>query len=181
MQGFRQLAGIDYKETYAPVANSKVVRLAMAIGAHTDLEIEHVDFTQAFLNAPIDEDIYVAPPEGASKLPPGQAWFLLRALYGCMQSPRCWHKTIKAYLYKAGFVDAGFEGTVFVRKTATSYFLLVLYVDDLLIFHDNAAECIIFKSFLEETFKCTTDGDLNWHLGISYTRDCVAKKIFCDQ
>lgn len=181
VQGFRQRAGINYKETYAPVANSTVVRLAMAIGAHTDLEIEHVDFTQAFFKAPIEEEIYVSPPPGAPPLPPGQAWFLLRALYGCMQSPLAWHKTIHKHLLGAGFHDAGFEGTVYVRKTETSYFLLVLYVDDLLIFYDNANECVEFKKYLADRYKCTDEGNLSWHFGISYMRDRPAKKIFCDQ
>lgn len=68
VQGFRQRSGIDYCLTYAPVANATVVRVALAIGAYLDLDIKHIDFTQAFLNASLDEDLYVTPPPGAPQI-----------------------------------------------------------------------------------------------------------------
>eukprot|EP00961_Rhodomonas_salina_P215069 2904817-Rhodomonas_salina.1 len=111
VQGFRQTQGVDYCMSYAPVANATVVRVALAIGAYLDLDIEHVDFTQAFLNASLDEELYVSPPPGAPSLPPGKAWKLLLALYGTIQAPRVWHLEVKCHINTWGFQDAGFEGT----------------------------------------------------------------------
>eukprot|EP00961_Rhodomonas_salina_P127207 1714899-Rhodomonas_salina.1 len=158
--------------SYAPVANATVVRVALAIGAYLDLDIEHVDFTQAFLNASLAEELYVSPPPGAPPLPPGKAWRLLRALYGTIQAPRAWHLEVKQHINAWGFQDAGFEGTVYVKQEADgTYMMLVLYVDDLLIFHNNKAKSEEFKDYLRQKYKLTDEGDLKWHLGIRYARD----------
>eukprot|EP00961_Rhodomonas_salina_P163737 2205452-Rhodomonas_salina.1 len=152
VQGFRQRQGMDYSMSYAPVANATVVRVALAIRAYLDLDIKHVDFTQAFLNASLDEELYVSPPPGAPSLSPGKAWRLLCTLYCTIQAPRAWHLEVKSQINSWGFQDAGFEGTVYIKQEEDcTYMMLVLYVDDLLlIFHNNKAKSEEFKDYLSQ-------------------------------
>lgn len=113
VQGFRQKPGVDYGEKYAPVANAAVVRLALAIGAYLDLEINHINFTQAFLQAPMTDELYVSPPRGTPQLPPGKAWRLARALYGTIQAPKAWSDKVTKSILDYGFCAAGNEGSLF--------------------------------------------------------------------
>eukprot|EP00961_Rhodomonas_salina_P111906 1506098-Rhodomonas_salina.2 len=182
VQGFRHRQGLDYGMSYAPVANATVVRVALAIGAYLDLDIEHVDFTQAFLNASLNKELYVSLPPGAPLLPPCKAWRLLLALYGTIQAPRAWHLEVKRHINTWGFQDAGFEGTVYIKQEEDgTYMMLVLYVNDLLIFHNNKAKSEDFKDYLHQKYKLTDEGDLKWHLGICYALDRENKVIYCNQ
>ena len=83
--GFTQLAGIDFTETYSPVARFTSIRMLLAIAALFCLEVHQMDVETAFLNADLVEEIYVAMPPGYET--PGKVWRLLKALYGLKQSP----------------------------------------------------------------------------------------------
>jgi len=102
-QGFFQVYGADYTDTYSPVARFTSIRSLLAIAAQLGLHIHQMDVDTAFLNAPITEDIWVQIPAGC--LPPGDdgIYKLDRSLYGLTQAPREWNHLINAYLENLGF------------------------------------------------------------------------------
>ena len=99
-QGFHQVEGIDYFETYAPVANIVTVRTALAVAAFKNWELEMMDVDTAFHNAPVDEEIYVAMPPGYEETSAiGRfVYKLRRSLYGLKQAPKNWNSYLNEWL-----------------------------------------------------------------------------------
>ena len=93
VQGFHQREGIDYDETFAPVAKVTTFRLMLALSKVLNLEIHQLDVDSAFLYVDLDEDVYVKPPQGMS-IRDGYILKLLKSLYGLKQAPRNWNKTL---------------------------------------------------------------------------------------
>ncbi len=100
--GCRQMHGVDYNETFAPVVTMTTIRTVLAITAHLDLELKQMDVVTAFLNGDLDEEIYMAVPEG---LKTNATWNkvckLLKSLYGLKQSPRQWYFKMDEFLTKS--------------------------------------------------------------------------------
>ena len=97
VQGFSQREGIDYDETFAPVAKVTTFRLMLALAKVLELEIHQLDVDSAFLYADLDEDVYVKPPPGMD-VKQGYCLKLLKSLYGLKQAPRNWNKNIVDYI-----------------------------------------------------------------------------------
>ena len=88
-KGFKQIAGIDFGETFAPVAKQSTLRLLWTLAAKRNWEVENIDIKTAFLNGDLDEEIYVDMPPGFELS--GKVWKLKKTLYGLKQAPRAWH------------------------------------------------------------------------------------------
>ena len=100
--GYTQLYGLDYWETYAPVSSSRAIRTLLAIAAANNMILHQMDIDTAFLNAPLDEEIYMLPPEG---YPDGDGYVLKlkKSLYGLKQSPRNFNNTLNTTITNLGF------------------------------------------------------------------------------
>ena len=97
-KGFQQQYGIDYNETFAPVVKLKSIKMVLAVAAAMDLELKQLDFDTAFLNATLNEDVYMELPDGVTNHPPGTVCKLIKALYGLKQAPHDWNLDIHKYL-----------------------------------------------------------------------------------
>ena len=133
-QGHRQIEGIDYTKTFAPVVRYDSVRVFLAPSACLRLTIHQMDVNTAFLNSPVDEMVYVL------KLPcfldaqhPDYVWKLRGAMYGLKQAPLLWNQHINATLSKLGFRRHEGEYGLYFKKCPEGLVLVALYVDDLLI------------------------------------------------
>jgi hypothetical protein len=94
-KGYSQVEGVDFNETFAPMAKFTIIRCMLAIGATMDLEIHQMDVKTAFLNGELEEDIYMDQPQGFVQ--DGKKHFvckLKRSLYELKQSPRAWYQHI---------------------------------------------------------------------------------------
>ena len=99
-KGFAQVHGVDFHETFAPVAKFTTIRCILAIGAAMDLEIHQMDVKTAFLNGDLDEDIYMVQPEGfVQQGKQNHVCKLKKSLYGLKQSPRAWYQKIHTFFY----------------------------------------------------------------------------------
>lgn len=172
-QGCYQTFGVDFMDTYAPVARMTTVRFTLALSVLLNLKVSGADFTNAFLNAPLTEDIYVNPPPGCPPLPDGYVYKLQRALYGLKQSPREWNHTLHKFLSDdCDFRQLRTEHCMYIRsddKTG-SYCLICLYVDDLIVSYTHKG---IFDSFLHKVkskFKITYSEELTKTLGFQFDR-----------
>lgn len=134
VRGFLQKEGIDYDETYAPVATQTSFRLLMALSAKFGWPVRQLDVVTAFLNPKIDkEELWVAIPAGTFNVckPFGSPVMRLKkALYGLKQSPRLWWETIDAALYSMSLVRGCYDTNLYY----SSKVVILLYVDNTLIF-----------------------------------------------
>nr|GEZ83083.1 copia protein [Tanacetum cinerariifolium] len=105
--GYSQKEGIDYDETFAPVARIEAIRLILAYAAHKDFTVFQMDVKTAFLNGILKEEMYVGQPSGfVSKQYPNHVYALDKVLYGLKQAPRAWYDVLSQLLIESGFQKA---------------------------------------------------------------------------
>jgi hypothetical protein len=103
-QGYTQVEGLDFGETYAPVARLEAIRFLLAFVAHHDFKLYQMDVKSAFLNGPLFKEVYVEQPPGfEDSKHPNHVYKLRKALYGLKQAPRAWYEYLKDFLLKQGF------------------------------------------------------------------------------
>lgn len=170
-KGFLQKPGVDFGEVFAPVARIETVRLVIAYAHWHNWPMYHLDVKSAFLNGPLDEEVYVAQPPGFEVAGQEEKVFKLRkALYGLKQAPRAWNKRIDGFLQEIGFSKCVSEHGVYIRNETDSDFLLIcLYVDDLLVTGSDKKEIDQIKRRMMEEFEMSDLGKLSYFLGMELT------------
>ncbi len=171
--GHKQVYGVDFTDSYAPVCMSKSNRNILSIAAHKKMELKQLDFETAFLNAKLDEPIYVYPPDGAPSTP-GKCWLLHKALYGLKQAPREWNQEVNSFFNSIGYTPCKADPCVYTKRTnsKTGVIILSLYVDDTILAYDKADEAIWLadKQALSDKYKIKDLGDCDWILNMKITR-----------
>jgi len=116
-QGFCQKEGIDYEETFAPVARLEAIRILLAFAASKGFKLFHMDVKSAFLNGFIEEEVYVRrPPDFENPKHPDRVFKLQKALYGLKQAPRAWYARLKTFLLEQGFEMGSVDKTLFLLR-----------------------------------------------------------------
>ncbi|KAL4387188.1 hypothetical protein GQ457_09G029600 [Hibiscus cannabinus] len=151
VKGYSQEFGVDFTETFAPVARFDTIRLLIALAAHKSWEIYQLDVKSAFLNGYLQEEIFIEQPEGfVKKGCDDKVYLLKKALYGLKQAPRAWYSRIDEYLTRLGFVKSCTEATLYVKEAKGDIIVVSLYVDDLLVTGSNQ---LLIRQFKEEMKK----------------------------
>lgn len=166
-KGYAQKQGIDYEETFSPVARFETVRAVLALAAHLHLPVFQFDVKSAFLNGNLEEEVYVSQPEGfVVSGKEDKVYRLRKALYGLKQAPRAWYSKIDMFFQENGFQRSENEPTLYVKKQGNNEFLVVcLYVDDMI--YMGSSELVNdFKSSMMKNFEMTDLGLLQYFLGI---------------
>ncbi|KAJ9561923.1 hypothetical protein OSB04_007083 [Centaurea solstitialis] len=128
-QGYRQEEGIDYDETFAPVARLEAIRLFLAFAAHMNFKVFQMDIKNAFLNGKLNEEVYVAQPPGfVDPKFPDHVYKLNKTLYGLKQAPRAWYDTLSTFLLSKGFERSKIDSTLFLKKYPKHILLVQIYV-----------------------------------------------------
>ncbi|GJX34776.1 retrovirus-related pol polyprotein from transposon TNT 1-94 [Tanacetum coccineum] len=166
-QGYNQQEGIDYDETYAPVARLESIRILLAYACALDFKLFQMDVKSAFLNGFINEEVYVAQPPGFIDFEkPDHVYKLKKALYGLKQAPKAWYDRLKAFLikheYKMGMVD----NTLFTKKKSSNLIIVQIYVDDIIFRSTCQDECDEFAKIMLDKFEISMMGELNFFLGL---------------
>ena len=171
-QGCYQHFGVDYSDTYAPVARMATLRYVLALACLLHLRTSSCDFTNAFLNAELKEDVYVNAPPGTPPLPEGYVYKLQRALYGLKQSPREWNNTLNAFMTtECGFRQLQSEKCLYIQHYPDgSYMLVCMYVDDLVIAYSHRSMLDAFINKIQSRFKITQTDSLQRTLGFQIER-----------
>ena len=171
-KGFTQTYGVDYEETFSPVADIRAIRILIAIAAYYDYEIWQMDVKTAFLNGRLDEDIYMEQPEGyVDPEFPNGVCKLQRAIYGLKQASRQWNKRFDEEVKRFGFVQNRDEPCVYRKASGDDVVFLVLYVDDILIMGNNIPKLQEVKDYLGSCFSVKDLGEAAYILGIKIYRD----------
>lgn len=177
-RGNRQRYGIDYEETYAPVARYASIRCILALVAHHDLELHQMDVKSAYLNGELHETIYMRQPEGFVQAGKESLVLQLRkSLYGLKQAGRTWNVKMDATLKSHGFTALDADPCIYIRRQHSSLMLLSLYVDDLLIACNRLAELKQFKPQLSREFDMEDLGEASFVLGIEIMRDRASRTL----
>ena len=131
-QGYSQVEGIDYGETFAPVARLESIRLLIAYASHHKFKLQQMDVKSAFLNGPLNELLYVKQPPGFEdpKIP-NHVYKLNKALYGLKQAPRAWYEHLTELLQDRGFEIGKIDPTLLTKRVKGDLFICQLYVDDI--------------------------------------------------
>ncbi|KAI3412713.1 uncharacterized protein J3R85_017059 [Psidium guajava] len=168
-RGFLQEYGIDYEETFAPVAKMTSVRTLLAVASIRNWPLFQLDVKNAFLHGDLQEDIFMQPPPGLAHTP-GQVCHLRRALYGLKQAPRAWFEKFSDAIRSAGFTQSEADHAMFVHTSSTGCTILLLYVDDMIITGDDRAHIEHTKRHLQQHFSMKDLGPLRYFLGLEIAR-----------
>nr|GFB11371.1 retrovirus-related Pol polyprotein from transposon TNT 1-94 [Tanacetum cinerariifolium] len=127
--------GVDFEESFVPVARLEAVRLFIAYAAHKSFTIYQMDVKTAFLYGPLKEEVYVNQPDGfVDPYHIDKVYRLKKALYGLKQAPRAWYDELSKFLLSKGFTKGSIDPTLFITKHRGDILLVQIYVDDWIIF-----------------------------------------------
>ncbi|PKI59273.1 hypothetical protein CRG98_020353 [Punica granatum] len=132
-KGYCQRQGVDYEETFSPVAMLKSIRIMLAIAAHYDYEVWQMDVKTAFLNGHIEEDIFMDQPRGFESKDKSKVCKLKSSIYGLKQASRSWNRRFDEAVKSFGFIKNEDEPCVYKKASGSMIAFLVLYVDDILL------------------------------------------------
>lgn len=177
-KGFSQKHGIDYEETFSPTPNLTSIRVLMQKAAQENLILHTMDVIAAYLNAPIDCEIYMQQPEGyeiQSNDNVKLVYKLQKSLYGLKQSGRNWNKVLHDHLTNMHFVQNQTDHCVYTRENDSEKVFIVIWVDDVIIAASNENVLMDVKKTLASKFKMKDLGRLRHCLGIDFnqTDHCV--------
>uniref|UniRef100_H3H9M9 CCHC-type domain-containing protein n=1 Tax=Phytophthora ramorum TaxID=164328 RepID=H3H9M9_PHYRM len=177
-KGFSQKYGIDYDETFAPVAKFTSIRIVLSLAAKYGLKLHQMDVKTAFLNGVLDEDIYMAQPDGyVDEDHPDHVCKLKRSLYGLKQSPRMWNQTIDDFMLKLGFKKCESDHCIYLKRDGQDMIFVALYVDDLILASSNDELLESTKHALSKRFEMTDLGELEYFLGMEIKNDHGSGKV----
>ncbi|KAJ9542108.1 LOW QUALITY PROTEIN: hypothetical protein OSB04_028614 [Centaurea solstitialis] len=181
-KGFTQTHGIDYDETFSPVAMLKSIRILMAISAYFNYEIWQMDVKTAFLNGKLTEDVYMQQPEGfVDPKNPDKVCKLLKSIYGLKQASRSWNLHFDERIKEFGFAKSEFESCVYTKFSGSTVTFLVLYVDDILLIGNDVLTLQSAKNWLSKCFQMKDLGEAAYILGIKMYRNRSKRLIGLSQ
>jgi hypothetical protein len=163
---YSQVEGLDFDETFAPVARLESIRILLAYTTHHDFKLYQMDIKSAFLNGPIKEEVYVEQPLGfEDEENPNHVYKLHKALYGLKQAIRAWYECLRGFLIENGFRIGKADSTHFTRKMGKDLFVCQIYVDDIIFGSTNASFCEEFSKIMTDRFEMSMMGELKYFLG----------------
>lgn len=175
-QGYSQVPGVDYFDTYAPVATLASIRTVLALAARLDMEIHQIDIKGAYLNGELtdEEVVYMRQPPGFESTEyPTKVCRLQKTLYGLKQSGRRWYqKLVEILVDKIGLTQCDVDQAVFFsRFTPDELIVVVVHVDDCTIAASSMDHITKLKDKIRTHVEITDLGELHWLLGIEVTRN----------
>ena len=170
IRGDHQEEGIDYNETFAPVAKMTSVRCFLSIAEAKGWELHQLDVNNAFLHDDLDEEVYMKLALGYRASTPNKVCKLKKSLYGLKQAPRQWFAKLSSTLCAYGFVKSYADYSLFTYRKGQVFMALLIYVDDIILATNNAHSCQKFKEYLNQCFSIKDLGPLKYFLGIEVAR-----------
>ncbi|WVZ17516.1 hypothetical protein V8G54_010498 [Vigna mungo] len=164
--GNKQEYGLDYDETFAPVAKMTTVRTILALTASKSWPLHQMDVKNAFLHGDLKEEVYITLPGGMSTLSQNTVCKLKRSLYGLKQAPRVWFEKFCSTLFGFSFNKSQYDSSLFLQWTPKGIVILRVYVDDIVVTGSDQDAISRIKQMLNSTFHMKELGHLNYFLGL---------------
>ncbi|KAL5541106.1 hypothetical protein UlMin_043392 [Ulmus minor] len=166
-KGYNQEEGIDYEETFAPVARLEAIRILLAFACYHDFVLFQMDVKSAFLNGFILEEVFVEQPPGFESFDfPNHVYKLKKALYGLKQAPRAWYDRLSKFLLKNEFEMGKVDKTLFIKTKDKDILIVQIYVDDIIFGATNKSLCEDFAKCMHDEFEMSMMGELTYFLGL---------------
>ncbi len=182
VKGFQQKEGIDFDEIFSPVVKMSTIRMVLSIVAAKDLHLEQLDIKTAFLHGDLEEEIYMKQPEGyVVKGKKDWVCRLQKSLYGLKQAPRQWYLKFDQFMLKNEFQRCNGDHCCYFKGLKSSYIILLLYVDDMLVASANMGEIVKLKKQLSQEFSMKDLGEAKKVLGMRISRDRKLKTLKLSQ
>jgi hypothetical protein len=165
-QGYCQVEGIDFGETFAPMARLESICILLAYASHHNFKLQQMDVKSDFLNGPLKELVYVKQPPGFEDPNfPNYVYKIDKALYGLKQAPRAWYEHLRELLLDRGFEVGQIDPTLFTKRVKGELFICQLYVDDIIFGSTNKAFNDEFSKLMTDRFEMSMMGELKFFLG----------------
>ena len=143
---FIQTYGVDYSETFSPVAKLDTIRVLFSIASNLDWPLHQFDVKNTFLHGELQEEVYMeAPPGFTSGFSENKECRLRKALYGLKQFPRAWFGRFTSTMKRFDYRPSNSDHTLFLRRRGRRITCLIIYVDDLIITGDDGEEIANLK------------------------------------
>nr|AFP55546.1 gag-pol polyprotein [Rosa rugosa] len=175
-KGYTQKYGVDYDETFAPVAKINTIRVLLSLAANLDWPLQQFDVKNAFLHGDLHEEVYMDLPPGYGTSTGEQVVCKLKkSLYGLKQSPRAWFGRFTKFMKKIGYRQSNSDHTLFLKHRCGKVTALIIYVDDMVVTGDDIEEIQRLQGQLSSEFEMKDLGNLKYFLGIEVARgkDCI--------
>ncbi|CAI7856587.1 unnamed protein product [Closterium sp. NIES-53] len=181
--GFSQRQGVDYFQTFSPTPKMTTLRVLLHVAAQRDYELHSLDFSTAFLQGSLHEEIWLCRPPGfTGTFLAGTQWSIRRPVYGLRQVPREWHDTLRTTIAALRFAPSTADPSLFLRTdTSLPPFYVLVYVDDLVFATADTKALTLVKLELQKRHTCTELGELRKFLGLQITRDRARRTITLTQ
>ena len=171
-KGFTQTYGIDYQETFAPVAKINSIRVLLSLIVNSNWPLHQLDVKNAFLNGDLEEEVYMSSPPGfEERCGNGRVCRLKKSLYGLKQSPRAWFERFGKVIKRYAYIQSQADHTMFYKHSNDGKIaILIVYVDDIVLTGDDCDELAKLKKKLAEEFEIKDLGALKYFLGMEFAR-----------
>ncbi|CAI7921022.1 unnamed protein product [Closterium sp. NIES-53] len=180
---FSQQQGVDYFHTFSPTPKMTTLRVLLHVAAQRDYELPSLDFSTAFLQGSLHEEIWLRLPLGfTGSFPAGTQWSIRRPVYSLRQAPHEWHDTLRTTLAALGFAPSTADPSLFLcTDTSLLPFYVLVYVDNLVFATADTEALTLVKSELQKRHTCTNMGELRSYLSLQITRDRARHTITLTQ
>ena len=181
-KGFTQREGVDYEATFSPVSSKDSFRVIMALVAHFDMELHHIDVKTAFLNGDLNEEVYMMQPEGFVANDSGKlVCRLKKSIYGLKQASRQWYLKFHSVVTSYGFVENKVDQCIYCKVSGRKFIFLILYVDDILLASSDLGLLHETKRMLSNNFDMKDLGEASFVLGIEIHRNRSCRSLGLSQ
>ncbi|CAI7875017.1 unnamed protein product [Closterium sp. NIES-53] len=182
-RGFSQRQRFDYFQTFSPTPKMTTLWVLLHVAAQRDYQLHSLNFSTAFLQGSLHEEIWLRRPPGfTGSFPAGSQWSLRRPVYGLCKAPREWHDTLRTTFAALGFAPSNADPSLLLRTdTSLPPFSVLVYVDDLVFATADTEALTLVKSELQKRHTCTDLGELRSYVGLQITRDRARRTITLTQ
>jgi len=172
VKGFQQKEGVDYPKIFTPIVKLNTIKTMLSIVASEELHLKQLDVKIAFRHGDLDEEIYMYQLEGFSEEGENNmVCRLKKVLYGFKQAPRQWYKKFESFMHKEGFKKCNVDHFYFLKRYESSYIILLLYVDDMVVAGSDMDKIKNLKIELSKEFDMKDLGPAKKILGMKMTKD----------
>ena len=171
-KGYTQTYGIDYTDTFAPVAKINTVRVLLSLAVNLDWPLQQFDVKNAFLHGELSEEVYMDLPPGCMipEVHCQKVCKLKKSLYGLKQSLRAWFRRFTKSMRSFGYHQSNSDNTLFFKKQHGKITALIVYVDDMVVIGKYPDERKALQSYLSSEFEMKDIGHLKYFLGIEVSQ-----------
>lgn len=179
-KGFHHSKGLDYHETFSPVAKPTTIILLLSIAVHFNQPVKQLDFSNAVLHGSLHKEVYMQQPPGfVNQSNPHYLCKLHKSLYGLKQAPRAWYSKLVTCLTELNFTMFVSDHSLFIQHTSQSLTYILVYVNDILITSPSTIHCNDIIHTLSTFFPIKYLGEIHYFIGLEIQRS--ANSMFHSQ